>query len=239
MADLSFLGYRAGRSPVHAMDARLKLGLTALATVAAGTSAPAGLAVLAVLAAAFFALAGFAPAPRALRALLPLAAIVVAGRTLAEPGTAGLLGGLLYCARLLLMALLGSLLASTTTVAAFRAALAWLLRPLRAGVGPRAAAMASLAMASLPLLGRELELLRLARAARLAEKNRSIRERALSLLRPLVRRSLLRADALAAAMEARCWSEAAAGPPLPAPRPWEWGAFAGSALATAAAFLLR
>ncbi len=239
MAELTFLGYRAGRSPVHRMDVRLKLGLTALATVAAGAAGPAGLASLAAFTGALYAVAGFAPAAGGLRALLPLAAIVTAGRALAEPGGAGLISGLFYSARLLLMALLGSLLASSTTVAALRAALSWLLQPLHRRVGARAAAMAGLVMASLPLLGREVELVRLARAARLAERARSMRERALSLLRPLVRRSLLRADTLAAAMEARCWSDAAAGPPLPAPKAWEWAAFSASAAAICAAALIR
>lgn len=246
MDELLFLGYRPGLSAVHRLDPRLKLAIAVLATAAAAACGPAGLLALLAAAAAWHCVAGFAPAAGGVRALLPLAALIVAARGLTEPGAArwllfsvaGLRLGLLYSLRLLVMALVGTLLVSTTTAAALRAAIGWLLRPLPRGYGARAATMAGLVMTSLPLLSAELREIRLARAARLADRRRSFRQRALSLVRPLLRKALLRSDTLAAAMDARCYSQAVRPAPLPAPRPWEYAAFAAAAAAIAAAAAL-
>ncbi len=246
MAESPLPGCRPGRSAVHRLDPRLKLALAVLATAAAAAAGPAGLLALLALAAAAHGVAGLAPGRGTVRALLPLAALIVASRGLTVPGgsrwllfsLAGLRLGVVYALRLLVMALAGSLFVSSTTATALRAAVAWILRPLPRGRGARAAMMAGLTLASLPLLARELEQIRLARVARLADRHPSLRERILSFARPLLRKTLLRADTLAAAMEARCWSETAAPARLPGLRPWEWAASAAAAAALAAALAL-
>ncbi len=246
MAEITLLGYRPGRSAVHRLDGRLKLALAILATAAASAAGPPGLLALLAMVAAAHVAARLAPAPAALRAIAPLAALVVVTRGLSEPAgprvlffsVDGLALGAVYALRLLVMALTGSLLASTTTTMALRASIAWVLRPLPRRAVNRASTMAGLVMGSLPLISRELDRIREARAARLAERRRSFRERALSLARPLLRKTLLRADTLAAAMDSRCYSESARPAPLRGPAPWEWAAFGLAACAVAAAAAL-
>jgi energy-coupling factor transporter transmembrane protein EcfT len=246
MSDVPLLGYRAGTSPVHRLDVRLKLVLTAAATAVAAAAGPPALLALLAVTAALYGVAGLAPQRSTLKAVAPLALIVVAGRALSGPvpagwlfiSPAGVLAGLLYALRLAEMALLGALLAHTTTATALRAAIAWLLRPLPASVGLRAATMAGLVMSSLPVLARQAAEVQAARAARLAERAPRVTERILSLVRPVLRKTLLRADTLAAAMEARCYRESGSPPPLGAPRAWEWAAFASALLVMASVALL-
>ncbi len=152
-----------------------------------------------------------------LRALLPLCLIVVLGRGMGEAegprwfvfSLPGLLSGLSYAGRLAVMALFSSLLVASTTTGALRSALGWILSPLPRRLRARTVMMAGIAMASLPLLARETAEVRLARAARLADRARPLSRRLLSMARPLVRKILLRADTMSAAMEARCYSDAA------------------------------
>ncbi len=176
---------------------------------------------------------GFTPALGGLRALLPLCLIVVLGRGMTEAegprwlvfSPPGLLSGLLYAGRLAVMALFSSLLVASTTTGALRSALGWILSPFPRRLRARTVTMAGIAMASLPLLAREMAEVRLARAARLADRARPLSRRLLSMARPLVRKTLLRADTLSAAMEARCYSDAVKAAPLPAPGVGQWIAF--------------
>jgi energy-coupling factor transporter transmembrane protein EcfT len=246
MADAPLLGYRAGTSPVHRLDVRLKLAVAAAATGIAATGGPPALLALLAIATALYGVAGLAPQRSTLKAVAPLALIVVAGRAVSGPvpagwvlvSPAGFVEGLLYALRLAEMALFGALLAHTTTATALRAAIAWLLRPLPDGVGLRAATMAGLVMSSLPIVARQVAEVQAARAARLAERAPRLAARVLSLVRPVLRKTLLRADTLAAAMEARCYRETGSPPPLGAPRAWEWAAFASMLLVMASLTLL-
>ncbi len=221
-AETAFFQYRPGRSPLHLLDPRLKLALAALATAVAAYAGPMGLAGLFALVCALFVMAGFAPSSGGLRALLPLCLIVVLGRGMGEAegprwfvfSLPGLLSGLLYAGRLAVMALFSSLLVASTTTGALRSALGWILSPLPRRLRARTVTMAGIAMASLPLLAREMAEVRLARAARLADRARPPSRRLLSMARPLVRKILLRADTMSAAMEARCYSDAVTAAPL-------------------------
>jgi energy-coupling factor transport system permease protein len=254
MLETAFFRYRPGRSLVHRLDPRLKIALAALATAAAASAGPVGLTVLTALLCALFAAAGFAPAlgrgstPGVLRALLPLSLMIVLGRGFGDTegprwlafSLPGLLSGLLYAWRLAVMALSGSLLVASTTSGALRAALAWILSPLPRRVGARTATMAGIMMASLPLLAREISEVKLARAARLADRARPLSRRMVSMARPFVYKTLLRADTLSAAMEARCYSYAACAvtaAPLTTPDAGQWAAFFACALIMAGIIL--
>ena len=228
LRNFSFGQYLPVDSPVHRLDPRTKiLGTLVLLVVVFTTHSAAGLAwVTAVVAAILF--AGRIPIGYALRGLRPvfwLVGIAVVfqvlfgesgGHPLFQRGPLvitreNLSLGLFYGYRLLLLVASTSLMMFTTSPVELTDGLERLLRPLqRVGVSAHEfALMMTIALRFIPTLLEETERIMKAQMARGAEFSRGglmHRARALlPLLVPLFVGAFRRADALATAMEARCY----------------------------------
>jgi len=228
LRSFAFGQYVPVESPVHRLDPRTKI-LAALALVA-GTFAIgtfAGLAVLTVFLAAAIAAGRIAPGyvVRGLRPVFWLLAIAVALQVLFGEGGGhpvfrrgplvvtreNLLLGAFYGYRVVLLVVATTLMMFTTSPVELTDGMERLLRPFRrAGVpAHELALMMTIALRFIPTLLEETEKIMKAQMARGAEFSQGSlvrRARALvPLLVPLFVGAFRRADALALAMEARCY----------------------------------
>ena len=215
-------------SPVHRLEPRVKLGLVACYTVVLfGSSGWAGLG----LASAFTVVAlvlSRVPMHLALRGLRPVAVLLLLTMTmnalrlnpadaLASVGSlgisrAGLMRGIFFATRIILLVTGTSLLTLTTSPVALTDALSRLmvpLRPLRFPVDD-VSMMFSIALRFIPTTAEEAEKIVVAQAARGArfdEGGPLKRARAwVPVLIPLFVNLFRRADRLAIAMESRCYT---------------------------------
>mgnify|MGYP003573434256 CR=1 FL=1 len=239
MAELSVISYTRGRSPLHRLDARVKLALVALlglATVHA-TAAEIGLLSVALLGAALGTGLPLGRVLRELRYLLALLALVWIARGLTTPGDAlitgagislsrqGAVEGVLVCWRLLLVAAAGVLFVFSTRPAAVKAAAQWVLKPVPLVPEKRVAVMLSLVVGFIPVILNQTRETLDAQRARGIENRRNPVVRFIRLAIPLLRRIFSDADKLALAMESRCYSEDRSDPALAAGR-GDWLALA-------------
>lgn len=211
--------YVRGDTLVHRLDARVKIALLVLATVAAfAASVPAGLAVaeggLAIALVAsrtspLTVLRGLRPAAVILGFSVLANALVLVG----QPGLSvdGLVRGVTAVVRIALVVGFALVLSATTMPAAVATALSQLMAPLaRLGVPVGAIATAtSVALRFIPITAGEVDRIRCAQRARGAVLDGSL----LATLRgwrqvlvPLVVALLRRADELAEAMCDRCYT---------------------------------
>lgn len=223
-----FGNYVPGDSPVHRLEPRAKLGLTAAFTIAlflvdswAGMAIAAGAVVGALalsrvpprivvrgLSAVSFILA-FTVIANALRWNDSTAALVTVGPLTVS--TEGLSQGLFFAVRIVLLVLGTSLVTLTTSPVAITDALAALMRPLERVRFPAAdvAMMLSVALRFIPTTAEEAEkviVAQAARGARFSEGGPVSRARAyVPVLVPLFVNLFRRADDLAIAMESRCY----------------------------------
>jgi energy-coupling factor transporter transmembrane protein EcfT len=144
MAELSAFGYRHRATPLHALDARIKLAALMAVSTATLAAGPAGMALATVLAAAGFCQTG-TPLRRALREVRYFLALLLAVwlvRGLTTPGDPllswgaaaisrqGAVDGAIMCWRWLLIVLLGMSVCAATRASDIRGAVEWFLRPL-------------------------------------------------------------------------------------------------------------
>jgi energy-coupling factor transporter transmembrane protein EcfT len=232
MAELSVISYTRGRSPLHRLDARVKLALVALlglATVHA-TAAELGLLSTALLGAALGTGLPLGRVLRELRCLLALLALVWIARGLTTPGDAligwagitlsrqGANEGALICWRLVLVAAAGLLFVFSTRPAAVKAAAQWVLKPVPLVPEKRVAVMLSLVVGFVPVILNQTRETLDAQRARGIENRRNPAARLSCLAIPVLRRIFADADKLALAMESRCYSEDRSDPALSARR---------------------
>ena len=215
-------------SPVHRLEPRVKLALVACYTVIIFSSAGwSGLGLATALVALALALSRV-PVRLALRGLRPVALlllITVAMNALRwEPADgllhlgsldvsrAGLLTGLFFATRIILLVMGTSLLTLTTSPVALTDALSRLLVPLRPLRFPvdDVAMMFSIALRFIPTTAEEAEKIVVAQAARGARFDEGgVIQRArawVPVLVPLFVNLFRRADNLAIAMESRCYT---------------------------------
>ena len=215
-------------SPIHRLDPRTKiLGTLWLVLVVFGIRSPAGLVVLTAFLAAVL-LVGRIPPGYALRGLRPVFWLVglavffqvlfgdSGGHVLVRRGPLvitreNLVAGAFYGYRLILLVVATTLMTFTTSSVELTDGLERLLRPFRR-VGVPAhelALMMTIALRFIPTLLEETDKImkaQMARGAEFASGNLVRRARALvPLLVPLFVSAFRRADALALAMEARCY----------------------------------
>lgn len=227
MTPLVFGRYFATSSPVHRMDARMKVTLLLVFIVVVLLAAnPAALALCALFTVGFYACARI-PAATAVCAVLPLSFIVVVtalinlfwtqgGNTLVSWGfmcvsEAGVYQALFMGCRLVLLLFGACLLTLTTTTLDVTDAAEDMLRPFtRFGLpAHELSMMAGIALRFLPQFVTELDHIRNAQASRGAQMtDRSLKERygaAKSLVVPLFVSVFRHAETLASAMDARCY----------------------------------
>ncbi len=219
--------YVVGDSPVHRLDARVKVALLLAATVALFCieSLPALIAVL-VGSLVLGVLAGMS-LRRVARNLVPMLvvfAVMLAANALRLDGsgdvalvgsfgvsTSGALHGAAAVVRIACMVALALLVSSTTTASALTESLLWMLKPLRRLHVPvdDIATTLSIALRFIPVCAEQLDRVATAQRARGARVGQgSIVHRVTSwvpVMIPLIVGLFRRSEALASAMQARCY----------------------------------
>ena len=228
MAELTDFAYCPGTSALHRMDVRVKLACLVAVGLAAMGASPRLLAVpTLVLAAALCTL------PRSLRSVGPgtryvafLMAAVFAARAVTTPGAPvaalgpvsvtaeGIFQGIWVCWRLALVLAAGTLLTVTTRPSAIKAAVQWGLGPVPCVPERRVGTMFSLIVRFVPVVFDQVHETAAAQRARGAERVKNPVRRLVRFSAPVIRRTFERADRLAIAMEARCYSDHRTVPPL-------------------------
>lgn len=217
-----------GDSPVHRLDPRVKLAAVVLyAVVLFSARGWAGIAAAAIACAVMLGLSAV-PMRLALRGLRPVAFLLVltliANGLRWRPGSAflhlgplgidgvGLATGAFFASRMILLVVVTSLLTLTTSPVALTDALSRLMSPLRVIRVPvdDVAMMFSIALRFIPTTAEEAEKIIVAQTARGAvfdEGGPLRRAKAwVPVLIPLFVNLFRRADALAIAMESRCYT---------------------------------
>lgn len=212
-------GYRERSSPLHALDARVKLAALAAISLA---SLQAGLFALALACGVALGLLALARCSlidclAGLKWYLVLLCCVMLARTLTTPGDPlfdspwlpasrqGLLSGLVFSGRLLVIALFGLLITFTTRPSHIRASVEWFLRPIPFIPHQQVATMVGLLVRFIPVILNQSAELGDALRARSIDNRRNPLRRITFLAMPLLRRIFVTADRLASAMEARCY----------------------------------
>jgi energy-coupling factor transporter transmembrane protein EcfT len=239
VAELTACAYHAGTSILHRMDVRMKLVLTAAASLVSLRLevAGAGLMTLALLGAGAASRRSLRIHPGEWRWIGLMLVLVFTARALSAEGTpvfsigsmsvtqAGLREGALAGLRLAAVFALGTLLITTTRSTEIRTGVEWFLRPLPFVSAGRIGTMLGLLVRFIPVIFEELSQASDAQRARAAENRRNPLRRAVKLGVPALSRILQRSDRLALAMEARCYSEQRTPAALSAG--WkDWGALA-------------
>jgi biotin transport system permease protein len=221
MVELNLFHYWPRHSPLHRMDARLKVVGVALLSVAVGLAdsiAGFGLITVFLVSAVFLAQLPFRALIRELRRFAFLIMATIAVQVLGQTGTptiswlpgislTGLVVGLRLAWRLGAVLVIGLLLTGTTQLTELRAAVYWLLRPLSSGAAARIATMFSLTLTLIPLILDQAATIGEAQQSRGIELVKNPFRRLRCLAWPVLRETFRRADELILAMESRCYSE--------------------------------
>jgi energy-coupling factor transporter transmembrane protein EcfT len=163
---------------------------------------------------------------KAFRYLIVLLAFIFFARALSVPGSAviefkavsitreGIYHGAMVCWRLVIVVLTGLAFVSTTRPSEIKAAVEWLLNPFPFIPSKRIATMMSLVVRFIPVIFDQARETADAQRARGVDNRKNPVYRLQKLGIPLMRRTFERADKLAVAMEARCYSENRTDPGL-------------------------
>jgi energy-coupling factor transporter transmembrane protein EcfT len=243
MAELSVFGYRRLATPLHALDARIKLACLLVLSTASLAAGPIGMALATALAALGFCQTHTAlrQVARELRYFLFLMLGVCLIRAITTPGDPllpwspvalsrqGALEGAMLCWRWLLIVVLGMILCTTTRSSEIRAAVEWLLRPVPWICAHKVGTMIGLLMRFIPVILTQARENADAQRARAVENRKNPIYRMHRLGMPLLRRTFLMADRLVMAMEARCYGDGHT------PHTWHIGSAEWKALAVVVA----
>ncbi len=216
MGELTAIGFTPGQSMLHRLDPRTKQALLMGLSVICLRGNPAFLLSLTAVMMLSFRSAGFrfGRLIREIRYFLFFLCFVFGIRTIEFSGgwtptfSADVAGeALIVCWRLLLVVFMGVLLMATTRTADIRAALVWYLKPIPVVDEKMAATMVGLVVRFLPVILFQAGDISDAQRARCIERRKNPLIRLMGFTIPLFRRVFLCADELAAAMQARCYSE--------------------------------
>ena len=232
MAELTAFSFRPGVSLLHELDIRFKLVFLVLISLASLKAAPLALCVLTFV---LIALIINTRLPvkvvvKELRYFLILLFFVFIARALTTPGSPmfqfkavsitleGVHDGILVCWRLVIIIIIGLIFVSTTRPSEIKAAVEWFLNPISFIPAKRVAIMMSLVMRFIPQILDQAKETAEAQRARFVENRKNPLYRLRKFAIPFIRRTFERADNLAMAMEARCYSEKRADPGLSSKR---------------------
>ena len=205
--------YIAGSSPVHRCDARLKIGLLFVYSIAILAAPNWWVLGAFVLALAFVLAVSKLPLPLFNKSLVPvyvLAAFSLFFNVLYNPGVEGVLSGLFVAVRMIGLVAASFVVCFTTSPSELLRAFGWILKPLRHLRVPvdDIAFTLALSVRFIPVVERELTQIRMAQKARGAETTGSLKRTFevwgcafTALFVGLFRH----ADSLALAMDARCY----------------------------------
>jgi energy-coupling factor transporter transmembrane protein EcfT len=226
MAELTLFGYRHRNTGLQVLDARVKLGAMAAISIVTLQTGPYGLGIATLLALMVLWKSAIAPGRliAELRFFMLFLICIWATRALLTPGEAyaqwaflkisrpGFFSGALLSWRLLLIAILGLGLTATTPSARIRAAVEWFLRPIPGIPHQTIATMIGLLVRFIPLILSQSREIRDAQRARGVDNRKNPIYRLARFGMPLLRRSVVTADYLASAMEARNYSSQRTAP---------------------------
>ncbi len=217
MGELTTIGFKPGRSPLHRLDPRTKqilliglsltslrgnitfLSISSLLTIYLFTKAKLRIWRLICETRYFLFFLLF---------IFIVRTVTFTGQWLPAIVSADMIGeALIVCWRLLIVVFMGLLLMSTTRIADIRAALIWLMKPLPLVNEKAAATMVGLVVRFLPLILYQAGEIGDAMRARGIEKRKNPLTRLVKFTIALFRRIFLRADELVEAMQARCYNE--------------------------------
>jgi len=232
VAELTSLGFRSGTSLLHRLDVRFKLLFLVLISL---SSLAGDFLTLGIFSCLLTALVVHSRLPlksglTGLRFFLFLLLLVLVARMVTTPGDPvleigsyavtrqGILSGTLICWRLTIIVLLGFAFVFTTRSSEIKAAVEWVFKPLAFIPGKRIATMMSLTTRFVPVILNQAGETAEAQRARCIENRKNPVFRLIRLGIPLIRRTFERADKLAVAMEARCYTENRTDPELSATR---------------------
>ena len=222
MAEVAFFHYFPQNSRIHRMDARLKLLCMLLLSVAATFAS--SVREYAFLTLALCGLIGFARLPfGALLKDMRLFAVLILTLVIANaffvpgnpppylplPGVSqeGLVTGLNFAWRLTLILMLCMVMTGTTSLLTFKNVVEWYLRPIPFVPAARVATMMNLTFVLFPVIFDKYAEMMAAQKARCVELRKNKIKRILFTAVPLLSQTLRKADEIAYAMEARCYSE--------------------------------
>jgi biotin transport system permease protein len=237
MAELSAFNFRPGSSVLHGLDVRFKLLFLVLISLTSLKAYPPALSLLTLMlvAALLHAQGSLKSILKAFRYVFVLLAFIFFARALSTPGSAviefkavsmtreGFYEGVLVCWRLVIVVLTGLSFVSTTRPSEIKAAVVWLFNPFPFIPSKRIATMMSLVVRFIPVIFDQARETADAQRARGVDNRKNPVYRLKKLGIPLMRRTFERADKLAVAMEARCYSENRTDPGLYA-RLRDWAA---------------
>ena len=232
MAALTSIGFRSGTSLLHRLDVRFKLLFLILISF---MSLSGDLLRLGLLSCLLMVLIVHCRLPlmsflRGMQFFFMLLLLIMGARMITTPGDPiieikffsitrqGTLSGVLICWRLTIIVLLGLAFVFSTRSFEIKAAVEWLLKPFAFVPAKRIATMMGLTTRFIPVILDQANETAEAQRARCVENRKNPVYRLIRLGIPLIRRTFQRADQLAVAMEARCFTEDRTDPDLCATR---------------------
>jgi biotin transport system permease protein len=221
MAELNVLGFHTGDSVLHKLDVRFKLlFLVAISLSSLKAFVPSlSLLTLVMMVALISAGLPLKTALKDLHYVFLLLLFVFMARSLSVPGSPvvefkavsvtreGLYEGAIVCWRLVVVIMTGLSFILTTRSSEIKAAVEWMLKPFPWVPAKRIAIMLSLIVRFIPVIFEQAQKTAEAQRARGVENRKNPVYRLKMFGIPLMRRIFERADKLALAMEARCYSE--------------------------------
>lgn len=235
MAGPAIVGYQAGITQLHTLDARFKLAILAAVSLTSINAGIWGLSLLLVLLHLCFPIIRLSirKTVREIRFFLFLILLVFLTRALFTPGDMlieligisisrqGVSSGIIFSWRLWLILMSGILFVNTSKISDIKAAVQWFLKPIPLIPEKKVGVILSLMIRFLPFImekAREISEAQKARGVGL-RKNPVYRIRVYIL--PLLRSLFENADKLVIAMEARCFNPDRSDPELTA-RKKDW-----------------
>lgn len=228
MAELTAFGFRPGRSILHGIDVRFKLLFLVLISLASLKAQVPSLSILTLVLAVVLLRSGlgFRSSLKEFRYVILLLALIFVARAFSTPGSAviefkwiaftreGLYDGAVVCWRLMVVIMTGLTFVLTTRPSEMKAGVEWLLNPFPLIPAKRIATMMSLIVRFIPVIFEQARETSDAQRARGVENRKNPVYRLKMFGIPLMRRTFEKADKLAVAMEARCYSENRTDPEL-------------------------
>ena len=221
MAELNIYHYLPKGSFIHHMDGRIKLICMILLSIAISiTGRISDLTVLSVILMIVL-FSSKLPVQKLfleLRYFIFLIALVLVVHSFSIPGTPlthlplmnptreGLVSGLLFGWRLLLLITISVILTATTTLSTLKDGIQWLLRPIPFIPEAKVATMIGLTFTLVPLIFDQASEMSDAQKARCVAGRKNPVERIVFLVFPLILQTFRRADEMVYAMESRCYS---------------------------------
>jgi energy-coupling factor transporter transmembrane protein EcfT len=214
MAEIDLFHYRKGSGFLHSIDPRIKLLIFFLLTLITFQSNNVSLIIISFTVILLFLLeyrqSGILSPLRFLKTIsffLLFLLFITLGKWFAIGGIEGLLSGVVYSWKLLIILVNGQLLISTTDPSGIHNAVYKTLKPVPLVPAGQIATMVSLTITFIPLLFDQYLECRDANNSRLGNTARNPLKKIFSIVYPLLLNTIFRADEIAMAMESRCYNE--------------------------------